>query len=242
MDEEESALEAVLSGLRAEGHDARVLRRPDHEDRNKRAVDFEIDFDDALIAVEITSASQFAAQLVVTEQFADAVENELRPFVEEHHLGWWVLALHYEGPLRKRDVSTMAARLAAEAKAVLLAEMFDTVSVDNPPHPLASVDITRIANTPHRVSHVSMPLAAYFVEGTVDGFIDWLLTSKSSQARDYSDVWIIILSRTGAFGASDLAEGFERHRDDIPVNWRRIYYLEGTGPTEVFRFPRDFSA
>jgi hypothetical protein len=236
QDEEEVAFEAVANKLRAQGHVVTVLGRPDREERPQRAVDFEIDFDGNLVAVEITSASQFTAEFVEAARFETALEDELRPFVEEHQLGHLVLRLDYQGRLRKRDVPALVARVATEAEAALLKldGTSDTVEL-SAPSPLASVEITRIAPTPHSVHRISSPVPGYFVEGTVDEFIDALLASKATQAADYVDAWIIIFSRTGVFSAASLAEGVGRRRGDIPKNWRRVYYVEGTSVMEVLQ-------
>jgi hypothetical protein len=213
-----------------------VLGRPDREERTQRAVDFEIDFDGNLVAVEITSASQFTAEFVEAARFETALEDELRPFVEEHRLGHLVLRLNYQGRLRKRDVPALVARVATDAKAALrnLDGTSDTAELPAP-SPLASVEITRIAPTPHNVHRISSPVPGYFVEGTVDEFIDALLASKATQTAGYVDVWIIIFTRTGVFGSADLAKGFGRHHADIPQNWRRVYYVEGSTVEQVLR-------
>jgi hypothetical protein len=128
----------------------------------------------------------------------------------------------------------LVARLATEAEAAVLDGTSDTVEL-SAPSPLASVEITRIAATPHSVSHISLPVPAYWVGGTVDEFVEALLASKATQAAGYADVWIIIFARTGVFGSADLAEGFERHRGDVPKNWRRVYYVEGSNVTQVLQ-------
>jgi hypothetical protein len=233
-DEEQAALDALSRHLDAEGDPITVLRRPDQEERRRRAVDFEVTWRGETVGIEVTSASAYIADLLAADELETAIEEGLLAFVEARRLG--TIALHfsyYERP-KKREIESIAERAVAAVSPLLTNDPPDKMQVPNPPHPIKALEVTRHGRSNHFVGRVSAPIGAWWVEGEVDEFVKKLISSKGTQGEDSPVLWVLIFERTGIGSADELAAALGRHRADLPPNWRRIFYLAGSGITEVF--------
>jgi hypothetical protein len=238
--EEEAVFSRVADAVRASGHSLSIVRRPDEEERTRRAVDFEINFDGALVGVEITSSSEFAAEFQAGDRLERGLEDELRPFVEAHGLGKILLTVGYRARPAKHKIPKLISQIADDVRAAL----FDlgnsaAVQLSHPHDPIRRVEITRLARTPDDLRcGPSMPAPAYFLSATVDDFIRGLVRGKAGQTAGYQRAWIVIFQRTPVLPAEDVTGGFERHAPALPANWERVYFFanwEGGAVIEVFR-------
>jgi hypothetical protein len=234
QDEELAALDALSLHLVAAGEPITVLRQPDREERDQRAVDFEVAWQGTTVGIEVTSASQYMAELKSVIEFERALEDELRPFVENQRLRRVVLHLSYHGRPRKHQIPELVQRIVPDVSAALINSASDQMHLLDPPPPIGSLHITRESYSRDVVGSVSTPMHAWWVEAKVDEFVTKLIDKKRTQGEGYSTLWVLIFERTGILSADDLAAGFQRHRADLPTNWRRIFYLDGTSITGVF--------
>jgi len=231
-DEEQMVLDAVLDYLSRAGQSVRVLRRPDREDRIRRAVDFEVAVDGRKVGVEVASASAFIEDFQAIGRVETAVEADLNRFAKEPQLGQWVLRMRWFERPRQRDTARLKERVTSELRRGLLPGR-DLAQMVDPPHPIKSATLTRVGAGPHMVRGVSAPVPGWWVEGQVDDFIEWLIDRKATQGAEYPELWIVIFARTPVFGGDDLQDGLERRREKVPAHWRRIFYVDGGGVTEA---------
>jgi hypothetical protein len=179
-DEEQVAIDQLARHLDAAGEPITVLRRPDQEVRDQRAVDFEVDSNGVTVGVEVTSASAYTADLRVIDQFESAVEDGLRPLVEANALGTFAVQFSYHERPRKRDVPKLVESVVRDVSAALRAGS-DWFILPNPPAPIERVEVTRISRSRNVVGRISSPIPAWWVEGEVDEFVKKLIQSKATQ-------------------------------------------------------------
>ena len=86
-DEEAAAIDSLSLFLKAAGEPVAVLRRPDRDERNERAVDFEVAWKGTTVGVEVTSASAYMADFVEVEREQRVVDAFSRHLAEQ---GWAV--------------------------------------------------------------------------------------------------------------------------------------------------------
>jgi hypothetical protein len=233
-DEEKVALDALALYLDAAGEPITLLRRPDLEVRDKPAVDFEVAWRGETVGVEVTSASAYMADLLSADELESAIEEGLRPLVEDCRLGTIALHFSYHERPRRHEIEDIAERAVDAVSSLLTNGAPKEMQVCDPPHPLKTLRVTRHNPSRHVVGRISAPIGAWWAEGEVDEFVTKLIAGKGTQGVDYSILWVVIFERTGILSADDLAAGLRRHRADLPENWRRVFYLERSTITEVF--------
>jgi hypothetical protein len=234
FDEEQAALDMLIGHLQSRGDDVTVLRRPDREETNARAVDFELRCNEKVVGVEVTSASNLTYQYEATKRFNSALQSELRPIVEAEGLGNVLLRGRYERPPTKGECRRLPRRIVADiASAIRSADIGPAWNVVPAPSPLRRVEVSVLAATPNVVRLLPFP-TAYFVEGSLYEFIDDLVAKKAGQGSTYAELWILFFARTPMdFDADDVAAAFQHKRAALPSNWTRIFFLSPNGVTEV---------
>lgn len=246
---EEWAFRILRDRLEERGTRISILARPDEENRTTRDVDFLVDLDGRVVAIEVTQLSLTA----LWWNLLDRLERRIRPALEDPARrgasGWLVVHLDLHRTVSYREVDELSHAIIASildqlgpserlrsSRQVLLPAPFNST---------IGVTIDRLSRRGHRVSFIKGHAeSGGWIEPRARQFVEWLLESKADQTAAYESVWILIVDREVLIDLDDLVGALKATTTAVPPNWESLLLIPATDRTAVLELDitrvRDF--
>ena len=236
---ERAICQLVLAALEAEGRSARLLGRPDREDRTGPGADFLLSVDGRETALEVTRTA--ATEQQRTAQLNQRLGNRLLAIlgaeVEAARIGHafvtFNLALRGGLPPRQRAVDQAAVAIAEQLRAAIPRATRTGERLQLATNDIVDELTLRVSPTKaHRLT-VVWGADATFPAAAAGLVARRVIRSKSRQLAAYERAYLALLEPTLLIEPEHLSAAFASEKDDIPPNWLRIYVVTREKPVRA---------
>ncbi len=234
------AAEILRSSMVGKPDEFTIVRRPDLEERQSRAVDFEIQLGDRNVALEVVQCAIHLGALRVGGQLLRKVKRRFEEATFGEGLGWVLLGATFERIPAKRSMDAVVEELAMLAvDAARLGRHEGRTQLDKADGSLFhEAELVRLAPAADQMSY-------QYGFGAIGGptvdvaheFVGDLIAKKSTQAVGYKEVWLLIIDAELVVDAEDIEQALTSAADRLPANWRRFFWIPATDRSIVQEIP-----
>jgi hypothetical protein len=235
------AAEILRSSMVGKPDEFTVVRRPDLEERQSRAVDFEIQVGDRNVALEVVQCAIHLGALRVGSQLLYKVKRRFEEVTIGEGLGWMLLGATFERIPGKKSMDAAVeelAMLAVDAARLGLHEGRRTKLDKVDGSLFHEAELVRLAPAPDQMSYqYGFGAIAGPTLDVAHQFVGDLIAKKSTQAVGYREVWLLIIDAELVVDAEDIEQALTSARDRLPANWRRFFWIPATDRSIVQEIP-----